>query len=114
MLPFFFKSFLKSSETLQSTNIKHSSLSAITNNRSFVSPYYETFTFTATTPPHNLMVLNLGAIDTFHSLPQKWDNTSYLLSYLERLRDAKRVLRKKVISTTEGIIRKLIRIKILL
>lgn len=109
-----FKSFLKSSETLQSINIKHCSLSVIKNSRSFISPYYEAFTFTTTTPPHNLVVLNLGAIHTFDSLPQKLDNTRYLLSYLKRLSDITRVLRKKVISTTKWIIRKLIRIKILL
>lgn len=111
---FSFKSFLKSSETLQSINIEHSSLPVIKNSRSFVSPYYEAFTFTATALPHNLIVLNWGAIHTFYSLRQKLDNTSYLLSYWKRLSDITRVLGKKVISTTEGIIRKLIRIKILL
>lgn len=61
-----------------STNIEHSSLSVIKNSRNFLSPYYEAFTFTATTTPHNLIVLNLGVIHTFYSLLQKSDNTSYL------------------------------------
>lgn len=60
------------------------------------------------------MVLNLGAIHTFNAFLQKSDNTRYLLSILKRLSEIIRVLWKKVISITEEIIRKLIRIKIVL